>query len=131
MRSLNDIMNFDHVIRVMPDGTVEDGPKGVYAPDLTMGYVDDDAHSITDEHEKDFVSQAKAEGWDILRGWTGQYAYHGICMHPSEYIGGALEEHVLDNPGLWVAITIEQYIEGQEQSECAGWTLAYKLDEDQ
>lgn len=119
--TLNDLMGFDHVIRILPDGTVDSNP-GVYAPELDCDCLDDDCGSILPEHESAMIEQARAQGWEILTGWTGQYSYNGAFMHASEYIGGALEDHIWATPGYWVALIPSL----PEPHESDGWLLAYR-----
>jgi len=122
--TLNSIMEFYHVIQVNPDGTVNEHPEPhVYAPELLMSVADDECGSILDEHETDYIAQAERQGWSLERGWTGQYGYRGVVMHASEYIGGSLAEHILNTPGLWVAITVET---DDDNEDAAGWALAYR-----
>jgi hypothetical protein len=120
-RELDDIMEFDHVIRVNPDGTITEPVPGVYAPDLLMS-VDEDGQ-ILDAHEREFIAAAEAQGWTLERGWTGQDRYAGVVMHASESIGGGLETHIRETPGLWVAITVET---DDDDENAAGWAVAYR-----
>lgn len=120
MTTTNELMAFDHVVEVLPDGSITDGPPGVHAPTLVMGCAEDG--SILAHHEADYVQQAKDQGWDLLSCWTGQDRYHGVCMHSSEFIGGALETHILATPGLWVVLTVDT-ADGQEPES---WALAYR-----
>lgn len=88
-RTLSDRMDFDHVVQVHEDGTVTDMPypgrREFWAPTLMDGEIDSD-------------------DWTLLHGFTGQYGYNGPIMHNSEYIGGALERHILETPGVYVAL---------------------------
>jgi hypothetical protein len=128
MRTLNDLMQFDHVVRVHPDGTVTDDVPDVWAPDLLMD-TDGDG-SILDEHEKDYTEQAQRQGWRLLTGWTGQDRYNGCIMHASEYVGGGLETHIRENPGLYVCITVKCLPTSEDgETECAGWAIAYRAEE--
>jgi hypothetical protein len=54
------------------------------------------------------------------------HGYHGIVMHSSEYIGGALETHIRETPGLWVAVTVET---DDDDEQAAGWALAYRAED--
>jgi hypothetical protein len=85
---LSDLMDFDHVIRVHPNGTVTE-PAGVYAPELD--------------------GETPEPGWRLLAGYTGQYGYNGPIMHSSEFIGGRLARDILDTPGLYVALVVESH----------------------
>lgn len=132
---LKDRMDFDHVVSILPGGRIEDGPDGIHAPDLFC----------TDE--EDYVREAEREGWSLLSGYTGQYGYSGVLLHSSEFIGGGLAEHILTNPGLYVAMVAEcdpeecgcgweEECECQSEEECtcactcetepAGWAVAFR-----
>jgi hypothetical protein len=99
--SLNDKMDFDHVIQVLPGGQVVDA-RGVYAPELN------------DEHV--------GGGWSLMDGYSGQSGYSGPIMHSSEFIGGGLERDILAQPGYYV--TLVAY--GDYDEEPDGWAVAYK-----
>lgn len=118
-----EILPFDHVMRVFPDGTIGDADD-LYAPELTADSDADGSHlPHTDE---DLDRQAVSYGWDgLMTGWTGQYGYNGCCMHRSEFVGGALEEWILENPGLYCVVAIYE-LDGEPES----WAIAYKLDPD-
>lgn len=102
---LNDVMEFDHVVTVHDDGTVTDGPAGVYAPELSDG-------ELTDPR------------WELLNGYSGQYCYSGPIMHASEYIGGGMERDILDTPGVYVALVDYP----SDDSEPEGWAVARKVE---
>lgn len=95
--TLNAAMEFDHVIRVAAGGTVSDSPLDPYF----------DLHVVetSEGHWEDEFSIP--EGWELLRGYTGQYGYSGPVMHQSEYIGGGMAEHILETPGDYVALVVE------------------------
>ena len=115
---LNAVMEFDRVIRVDPDGTVSyASAEGAYAPELCAINVDG---SHTSDTDPDLCRQAG--GWTLLSGWTGQYGYSGVCMHPSEFIGGGLAEHILATPGYWVAVVIYE----DDDSDPEHWAVAYR-----
>lgn len=82
--TLNDVMSFEHVIRVHRDGAVTAMPA-TYAPELLDGDLD-------------------SPEWQLLDGYSGQDGYPGPEMHPSEYIGGRMADHILSTPGIYVAI---------------------------
>lgn len=107
--NLNEVMEFDHVIQVHYDGTVTEAPRGVYAP------------SILDEQVSD-------GGWHLLTGWSGQHAYSGPIMHDSESIGGKLAAHILDTPGIYVAIVAhwspDYNAEDASEEFIEGWAVA-------
>jgi hypothetical protein len=123
-RPLNEIMEFDHPVQIGPDGTVTDHVPGVYAPELVME-TDDDGQ-ILDGHEADYTEQARQRGWELLTGWTGQYGYRGLVMHPSEYLGGALADHIRETPGTYVVLAVEC----DQDSDPAGWAVARRIEPD-
>lgn len=108
-RPLNDIMEFDHVITVGADGSIADA-DGLYAPDV---YMDDD-HPV------------EGSGWTVLRGFTGQHGYGGHVMHPSEFIGGGLEDHIRQNPGHYVVVEVRDEDGEFDDAEPVGWAIAYR-----
>jgi hypothetical protein len=112
---LSDVMEFDHVIRVHADGTVSDGPDGLYFE------LYDDELSAPD-------------GWELMNGYSGQYGYSGPVMHNSEFIGGGMARDILAAPGLYVAL-VSYYSpepdddDGEPMLE-EGWAIARLLDDD-
>lgn len=122
-QTLNDLMQIDHVIRVNADGSIDE-PTGVYAPELSIGC--DDDGQISEEDDQDMIDYAQQVGWTLLTGWTGQEGYRGPLMHASEYVGGALEQHIRDTPGLWVATAIYTDDDSNGDNDLAGWVLAYR-----
>lgn len=123
--NLNSVMEFDRVIRVAADGTVSDSPESPY---VELSYYKGDDEKW---HEEFNV----AAGWELLKGFTGQYGYNGPCMHVSEYIGGGLARHILETPGDYVAVTVESFC-GYTEDHCTedagcdcapeGWAVAFK-----
>lgn len=109
--SLNDIMDFEHVVEVTEDGEVISRPD-IYAPELWEGNLLDDS-------------------WGLLGGYTGQYG-GGDTMHNSEFIGGRLETDILDSPGIYVAVICYWEPDGPEdgdgevESYIEGWAVAYR-----
>ena len=105
-------MEFDHVIRVNADGTVSDRLEDNYAPEL------------------DPEDESVGEGWELLRGYTGQCGYNGPMMHDSEFIGGGLARDILSKPGYYVALVGQYYTDSEgnelEESDLEGWAIAYK-----
>ena len=112
--ALNRVMELDHVIRVDVHGNVIDADhnrREEWAPELEVN-VDAEPRVVG-------IPVGQVEGWTLLTGWTGQHGYNGAVMHSSEYVGGALAEHVLSTPGLWVALAVEH------EGELSGWALAH------
>ena len=129
--SLNDLMEFDHVIRVQHIGRNADpqvcgGPAGVYAPEVYIE-LDDEGQVI------DLAAGPTAEGWDLMTGYTGQDRYHGAIMHPSEYIGGRMERDILERPGLYVVCEVTGLYPSEEAAKAdsddpIGWVVAYRYE---
>lgn len=101
---LTDIMEFDHVIEIRPDGAIVERPD-IYAPELYDGELAD-------------------EGWALLNGFSGQDRYAGPIMHPSEFIGGGMERFIRENPGIYVSLVDYP----SDDSEPDGWAVAYRKD---
>lgn len=128
--SLNDKMDFDHVIRITEDGTVEDA-KGEHAPEVIVELADDECCSITGEAEAEMIRYVESQGWELMTGYTGQYSYSGPIMHPSEYVGGGLEDDILATPGLYVVVEPtglypSEEAEERDSDESIGWVIARK-----
>lgn len=100
---LNDLMEFDHVIQVLPGGGIIDAPADVYAPDLHDG-------------------ELGGEGWTFLDGFSGQQGYSGPLMHQSEFVGGGMETYIREHPGLYV--TLVNYLYDEE--EPTEWAVAFR-----
>jgi hypothetical protein len=124
-QTLNEIMQFDHVIRVNADGTIDESVPGVHAPEFDVE-TDEDGQ-ILDEHERAMIEEVRRQGWELLTGWTGQYAYSGPIMHASEFVGGGLEQHIRETPGLYCCVTIET---DDDHDEAAGWAIAFRETEE-
>ena len=107
MRPLNDVMEFDRVIRVETDGTVS-RPQGISAPELFDG----DLGTMPDQYGRT---------WVLLNGHSGQHGYSGPLMHQSEYIGGGMARAILEQAGLYV--TLVNTLPDEEESE--NWAVAY------
>jgi hypothetical protein len=122
---LNDRMEPDHVVRVLNGGRVAEA-EGSYAPELVM-WTDSDGQALPDS-DADLHEQAKSAGWRLLEGWTGQDRYHGPVMHPSEFVGGRLAEHILETPGEYVVTVVTALGEDEESDsdEPAGWAVCFR-----
>jgi hypothetical protein len=123
-------MEFDHVIRVNPDGSITERlPRELdaHAPDLYMDTADDEVHSILAEHEADYIAQAARQGWTLLSGFSNQDRYRGPLLHVSESVGCGLEDYIRATPGYYVAIAVSTLDEDDDDSD-AGWVVAYRED---
>lgn len=107
---LHAVMEFGHVIRVHADGTVSDSPRR--APEM------------------DAVADTVSDGWELLRGYTGQHGYNGPIMHASEFIGGSMARAILSTPGDYVALVAEYWTDADgnplDEPDADGWAVAFK-----
>lgn len=123
--NLNKVMEFDHVIRVNEDGTVDDRNTGKHAPELVME-LDEDGQSLY-FNDEDLHEEARTSGWTLMQGHTGQHGYRGAVMHPSEFVGGSLAEYILERPGYYVTTIVEcEEIHGEREEPPAGWAIAFQ-----
>lgn len=100
---LNDIMSFDHVIEVLPDGGIISRPD-IFPPELLDGETSDK--------------------WALLDGYTGQQG-GGSIMHNSEFIGGRMERDIRSNPGVYVALVCTWLdAEDDDEDTVEGWAVA-------
>jgi hypothetical protein len=104
VNQLRDLMEFDHVIEVHEDGGVTDAPGDVWAPEVYDDKVEQEG------------------GWRLLTGWSAQYEYSGPAMHSSEFIGGALAEAILSEPGYYAAVVIYD----DRGLDAESWAIAYR-----
>lgn len=100
--NLNSIMEFDHLILVK-QGRVH-STWLLHAPELHDGELD----------------QLPGGPWRLMNGWSGQYLYSGPIMHQSEFIGGAMADHILENDGYYIAL-----VDYPDEGEPEGWAVAY------
>ncbi len=119
---LNAVMEFDHVIEVLPTGWVR--PRAdIYAPSVYEGEPEDEA-------------------WVPLKGYSSQGS--GIInqaenhvMHDCESIGGQLARDILAKPGIYVACYITwpgeseedigtEVVEIEPEDTIEGWVVLYQ-----
>lgn len=136
IHALNDLMEFDHVIRINEHGAAEEQPREAYvhAPEIYVECAEDDCGSITAEAEAEMIRRVEEQGWELMTGYTGQYSYHGPIMHASEYVGGQMEADIRSTPGLYVVVEPTGLYATEEQqerndSEPIGWVVARKVDQ--
>jgi hypothetical protein len=113
------------VIEVHADGTVTDVDEYYY-------------FEVREELGEDGIwhaSESLPEGWELMRGYTGQYGYNGPHMHQSEYIGGRMARDILETPGLYVSLMVtpdcgytEDFCNEYDGCQCepTGWVVATK-----
>jgi len=121
---LNDVMEFDHVVQVHPDGSVTDGPAGIYAPEVTVDL--DSEGSMISLNPADIHLDS---GWTLLNGYSGQHGYPGPIMDDAEFIGGGMERDILATPGVYVVVVVTGLRpDGQTtDDDLVGWAVARKV----
>lgn len=100
---LDELMSFDHVIRVDEDGNVTE-PSGVYGPEAVY---------VESEGEEPVVEKP----WTLLSGWSLQWMYQGPIMDDSEGIHGPMAEHIQEVPGYYVATYVTYLNAGEKECE--------------
>ena len=123
--ALNDTMEFHHVVEVHADGSVTDGPSGVYAPEVSVELDADGSMISLNPNDIQIDS-----GWELLNGYSGQDRYRGPIMHDAEFIGGGMERDILATPGLYVAVTVTGLRpDGQSDNDddLVGWAVARRV----
>lgn len=116
--TLNELMEFDHVIRVYRDGSIWHAPEPAPYPP-----------TLLDEELLDDPSRP----WHFFtNGYTAQDSYRGPIMHDSEFIGGRLERDIRATPGLYVAVVAYWSDENDEEGwvRPEGWAIAHIPDEE-
>lgn len=113
--SLNDLMEFDHVIEVHKDGTITE-------PDYRSN------PAVNPELNDGVLDQMLGESWRLVGNSRQQGG--GQIMHDSEFIGGGLADMILESPGLYVVIACTWACnEDHEHDGCdnimEGWGLAH------
>lgn len=110
--TLNNAVDFDAPFRVSEGGFIS-REDGLYAPEMFLN--------------EEFSEQG--DKWELISGFSGQDSYAGPIMHSSEYLGGAMAQYVLDNPGVYVLMAAQWEDEETPYSETdgyytEGWILA-------
>lgn len=95
---LDDVMEFDHIIKVNPDGSVTEPIETVCAPECIWEGFGDGQHI------------------EPGTGWT--------LLHASEYIGGSMAEYILANPGYYVAVVCDRG--GAHRGTLDSWAVAFR-----
>ena len=103
-QSLDELMEFDTVVYSYGDG-VNAEQTGMTVP--YFEYESDDCYDISD-------------GWELLKGMSGQHGYSGPVFHISEYVGGGLEKDILETEGYYCALY---------QLDDDAWFIARKIGE--
>lgn len=127
-QELNDVMRFGRVVVSDGRGNVTEPIDTEYGPDMVYAIADEDGQLVKDPATQDFYVDMCGYGdWELLRGFTGQCGYSGALMHPSECIGGALESHIRENAGYYVAVMVDLLPDDEDsESEMDSWAVAFK-----
>lgn len=133
-KDLNELMQFDHVVRVMDDGEITDDREltaGICAPESYMD-ADWDDHGdghVMKAHQGAWKDAMDRAGWEYItpRREFGRYGEPFMDNHEliGEYNFG---EDMRERPGYYVAVTIEMLPpEGDERDHNAyGWAVLYR-----
>lgn len=130
--SLNAVMEFEHVIRVLPGRMVTEPHYGIQQnwPPAADVELDEDGQILVDA-EKAMYASVRAEGWDLMFGYSSQQGgRNSAIMHASEFLGGMLADDILDTPGVYVVLEVAGLYPSQEAEEAdcddpVGWAVAY------
>lgn len=102
-------------------GTFQVGPHAGFMRDDEWRTVPDVLNDPTGDVD------VMGTGWTPLTGMTGQYAYNGACMHPSEYVGRGVAARLLEEAQdagrtlTYALVTVESHDEDDE--EPVGWAI--------
>lgn len=118
---LNELMEFDHVIRVNPDLSISDDIADIYAPESTID-VDSDGQIMPDG-EKLWEEYLERQGWKPLYGYSEGMGSDSPMMHSGQVIRGHLADEISDTPGYWVAVTVETL---DNSGKAAGWAVLFR-----
>lgn len=77
--------------------------------------------TLEEADDEELAHQVRAQGWELLTGFTGQYGYNGPVLHPSEYIGGGLAAHILATPGQYAVATVDD-----DDGQAHGWVVMHR-----
>lgn len=103
-QDLNEVMDFDRVIRVHADGTVS-YERTIYGPELFAGE----------------LSAYGGRDWRLMNGYSSQDSYAGPLMHSCESVGAGMGRDILATPGLYVSLVDTPDDDGEAES----WAVAY------
>jgi hypothetical protein len=135
--TLNDVMELDAVVRVLPGRTVTEpdhGNRANWAPDAVVEL--DSGGQIVSSGEEDMEAAVRDEGWCLMYGYSGQVGGRAsVIMHPSEFIGGRMAADILAVPGVYVALEVDgvypsEAAEEADSDDPIGWVVAYRPEPD-
>ena len=129
-------------VRAMPPSTAHD--RAAERPELNSQMEFGGAYTIdadgevksSSDYPPSFIDdECDGSGWTPVTGFSGQHGYSGPVMHPSEQLGGKMEDYVYENPGTYALVeaiyTTDE--DGNEQDWGSdmpeGWVLLRKNDD--
>lgn len=118
-------------ILVKADGTFETAPYPParledYAPEsIDIDWSGDwDMPDVLEAHERDALDRIE-NGWRALTGWAGVGSLF-VFEAERRHFGRDLEEHILEEPGLWAIVSVEMQPPtcdaGENGMPCQEWT---------
>lgn len=120
MKTLDQLMEMDHVIQVHADGSVTDAPANVHGPEVTVE-TDDDGQYIGTRDERGRLTwniHVDGDGWTLLKGYAADDGSE--LLHSGQRIEGDLAEAILATPGYYVATVVA------DDDEPESWCVAFK-----
>lgn len=79
-------IDFDHPFILQPGNVLRFDAPGYWAPDVMTGFSESTSDGL-------YIDK----GWEpVTYGLSGQYSYSGPIMHPSEFVGPAVAQRLLD-----------------------------------
>ena len=67
------------------------------------------------------------EGWEPIRGITGQHGYNGAVNHFSEHIGAGLCKSMAEDGGLFYAEYVTDLDSAEDDDNIVGWCLLKRV----
>lgn len=122
-QSLNDMMQPDHVIRVNEDGSITDDLHNeLWAPELSV-HVDEHGQ-LSEDDLAQLHQDAEAQGWTLWTGYPmGTFSRNDPLMHPSQYVGGSLEDDIRRTAGYYCVVHVDT---DEEEPQPAGWAVCHR-----
>lgn len=125
-RRYTDDFEFGVALTVDANGQTRQ-PYGSCAVD-ELGIVEFDSDGqFGADAEAEWVRSCNRRGWQPVAGLTGQYAYNGAVMHPSEYLGGAMAERLAATPGTYAVVAVESFDPDGGDAEAIGWAIMRRI----
>lgn len=122
-KALNDLMEFGHVVYSDGNGNVTDKfDRRIYGPEVVYAEVDSDGQ-LTGE-----PVDMGGYNWELLKGFSNEAtSFMTEILHPSEFIGGGLEDHIRENAGYYVAVVVDASDNKDDGGDgSVGWAVAFK-----